>query len=144
MSKHIVASGRIWKNFSRFSAVCPTGFLLSMFPGKDGYQAVPIPEAKTGWGATKTACCNSRGRIDIGHRHNAESWCGRTSTGSSPFTIADSAYRSAKLCGASTQRSRGRARPLPLQPHPRKRFRRQRVRGALLPPIILGGKAGSL
>src|SRR5437899_6108996 len=35
--------------------------------------------AQTGWCVTKTACCNSRGKIVTGRRLRAECWCGRTS-----------------------------------------------------------------
>src|SRR5947207_11847022 len=51
---------------------------------------------KTGWCVTKTACCNSRGKIVTGRRLRAEYGCGRTSQDTSSFTIADSACRFAK------------------------------------------------
>src|SRR3989441_10073148 len=48
---------------------------------------------KTGWCVTKTACCNSRGKIVTGRRLRAEGGCGRTSQDTSSFTIADRACR---------------------------------------------------
>src|SRR3989441_12846151 len=52
---------------------------------------------KTGWCVTKTACCNSRGKIVTGRRLRAECGCGRTSQDTSSFTIADRACRFAKF-----------------------------------------------
>src|SRR5437899_118203 len=100
---------------------------------------------KTGWCVTKTACCNSRGKIVTGRRLRVECWCGRTSQDTSSFTIADRACRFAKFPWLLLRRGAEEgALPLPLQPHPRNLRLRQAGLIALLPAIILGGKAGGI
>src|SRR5881397_473674 len=100
---------------------------------------------KTGWCVTKTACCNSRGKIVTGRRLRAECGCGRTSQDTSSFTIADRACRFAKFPWLLLRRGAEEgALPLPLQPHPRNLRLRQAGLIALLPAIILGDKAGRI
>src|SRR5438876_4639050 len=100
---------------------------------------------KTGWCVTKTACCNSRGKIVTGRRLRVECWCGRTSQDTSSFTIADRACRFAKFPWLLLRRGAEEgALPLPLQPHPRNLRLRQAGLIALLPAIILGDKAGRI
>src|SRR5438477_8047103 len=77
---------------------------------------------KTGWCVTKTACCNSRGKIVTGRRLRAECGCGRTSQDTSSFTIADRACRFAKFPWLLLRRGAGDvdafAHPKPGPPHP--------------------------
>src|SRR3989441_1593625 len=100
---------------------------------------------KTGWCVTKTACCNSRGKIVTGRRLRAECGCGRTSQDTSSFTIADRACRFAKFPWLLLRRGAEEgALPLPLQPHPRNLRLRQAGLIALPPANILGDKAGRI
>src|SRR5207249_11127112 len=95
-----------------------------------------------GWCVTKTACCNSRGKIVTGRRLRAECGCGRTSQDTSSFTIADRACRFAKFPWLLLRRGAEEgAVPLPLQPHPRNLRLRQGGLIRLLPAIILRKKA---
>src|SRR5438874_8587779 len=100
---------------------------------------------KTGWCVTKTACCNSRGKIVTGRRLRAECGCGRTSQDTSSFTIADRACRFATFPWLLLRRGAEEgAQPLPLQPHPRNLRLPQAGLIAPLPAIILGDKAGRI
>src|SRR2546422_10376022 len=74
---------------------------------------------KTGWCVTKTACCNSRGKIVTGRRLRAECWCGRTSQDTSSFTIADRACRFAKFPWLLLREEQRKGRcPFPCNPIP--------------------------
>src|SRR5207253_9470123 len=82
---------------------------------------------KAGWFVTKTACCNSRGKIVTGRRLRVECWCGRTSQDTSSFTIADRACRFAKFPWLLLRRGAEEgALPLSLPPQARD----LRLRGA--------------